>query len=187
MVRPSASGEAEVSVSATLMLEGTEPPHQIVLLLGLIDMVVEVIVTDIQVIGGTRLGAIGVHLEEELHQDTEAGEAGLEVYLYHVAPAIEAVDVAAAVALSKAVHQLKFPDLVSLQGMKGEGHLLRVGALQNHDLHWTPNHQSEQAKHVLDHHLEAQTGGRAWSHMTMVLLIQAGESENGVVLLPTMS
>lgn len=169
------------------MLEDTEPPHQIVLLSGLIDMVVEVIVTDIQVIGGTRLGAIGVHLEEELHQDTEAGEAGPEVYLYHVAPATEAVDVAAAVAPSKAVHQLKFPDLVSLQGMKGEGHRLRVGALQNHGLHWTPNHQSEQAKHVQDRHLEARTGGRAWSHMEMVLLIQAGESENGVVLLPTMS
>lgn len=102
MVRPSASGEAEVSVSATLMREGTEPPHQIALPSGLIDMVVEVIVTDIQVIGDTRLGAIGVHLEEELHQDTEAGEAGLEVSLYHVAPATEAVDVAAAIAPSKA-------------------------------------------------------------------------------------
>lgn len=45
MVRPSASGEAEVSVSATLMREGTEPPHQIALPSGLIDMVVEVIVT----------------------------------------------------------------------------------------------------------------------------------------------
>lgn len=187
MVRPSASGEAEVSVSATLMREGTEPPHQIVLPSGLIDTVVEVIVTDIQVIGDTRLGAIGVHLEEELHQDTEAGEAGLEVSLYHVAPATEAVDVAAAIAPSKAVHQLKFPDLVSLQGMKGEGHLLGVGALRSHGLRWTPNHQSGQAKHVQDHHREAQTGGRAWSHMKMVLLIQAGESENGVVLLSTMS
>lgn len=47
---------------------------------------------------------------QHLFADTEAGEAGLEVSLYHVAPATEAVDVAAAIAPSKAIHQLKFPD-----------------------------------------------------------------------------
>lgn len=108
---------------------------------------------------------------KHLYADTDAGEA--VVYLHHVALATEAV--AIAVAPSRAVPQLRCLDLICLHGLRGEGHLLKVGVSQNHDLHWTPSHPSAIAKQGQDLLLIAQMGRRGWSHMKTVLQIQGSE------------
>lgn len=164
------------------MLEDTELPHQIVLLSDLTVMVAEVTVTDIQVIEGTRPGDIEVQQEQELLPDTEAGEVGLGVCLYHAVPAIVVVAIAAA--LFAAVPQLKCLDLVLLQELTGGGHLLGAGAPQHHNLRWIHSHLSTLAKQESQvrgqgrgHLQEAEMGRKVWSHTMMVLQIQNVEAD----------
>lgn len=106
--------------------------------------------------------------------DTEAGEVGLEVCLYHAAPAIVVVAIAAAEALFTADPLLRCLDLMPLQEM--------TGAARNQNRHWNPSHPSALPKQSRcqgqgrDHLREAQTGRRVWSHMMTVLQIRNVES-----------
>lgn len=138
-------------------------------------VVVEVIVTDIQVTEGpgTPQGVIEVHQEEHL-LDTEAEEAEL---LYHAAPVTAADTIVVAVAPSGVVVpfgavvglQWRWLDHVPLLGLRGEDLLLEAGAHQNQGPLQTPSLQFERGKPGLDHHRrEAQTERRAWFLMVTV-------------------
>ena len=89
----------------------------------------EVTVTDTQVIGGIPPGDTGAHHHvQDLLQDTEAGGAG---HLYHAALVIAVEDIAEAVALFVAVHQLNHIELVSLLVQRGA--CPHLGAGVRHD------------------------------------------------------
>lgn len=105
----------EVSATGSLMLEDIGPLLQ--------NVIVMVVVTDIQVLGGTPIVLQGATGAPELLQDTEAEEAGQEA---GVCP--EALHIAAAVtaaALSIAVHQPTPLDTAHLLAQK-DGLLLAV-------------------------------------------------------------
>lgn len=164
-----ASGGGGASVSDTLMYAGTGAVLQIGHLYGPIDMVGELIVTDIQATEDP-LGATGVRQEEELLQDTEEGEVGAAVAVYLIVQYVTAV--ATAVALFAADHL--WIDTVDRHVWRGGVHLLGVGADQNHSHLLPHNLQSGLAKRSQGRPLRVPQEGQALFRMVMALLTQVG-------------
>lgn len=159
------------------MLGGIEPPLQIVLQLDHTDMVGEMIETGIQVTGGIHPGDTEVQEEEHL-QDIEAGEAGQGAHhLCLLALDIVAVDLVGAAALSVALLRLIHLELVLLQG--GGGHLLAVGAHQDHAPWWILRLLNDRSETDQGHHLEALLEGRVLCHTKMVHLTRTRENLPG--------